>query len=81
MFIFVRVMLKGMPNYDRTLSEGVVSNVDETVMNELWQELIQAKTLLVPGSYYAPWQGRDAPIANQGHGHFRFAYSVATVSQ
>ena len=42
------------------------------------------KVLLTPGAYYAPWQGAEkATTASAGReagiGHFRLAYSFASV--
>lgn len=54
-------------------------------MDELWLDLCEHKLLLSPGSYFVLWQGKEMDGTEKrggerGVGHFRVAFSMATVS-
>ncbi|KAL1688962.1 pyridoxal phosphate-dependent transferase [Schizophyllum commune] len=76
MFLWLKLDLSGNPTY-RRLCAARAPAAEDAWAAAFWRELVAARVLLTPGTYYKPWQGTsvaDAPAA-PGHAFFRLAFS------
>ncbi|KII84829.1 hypothetical protein PLICRDRAFT_167201 [Plicaturopsis crispa FD-325 SS-3] len=77
MFLWLKLNLIGNPEYER-LRAAAGPNVEAQWNEAFWMQMIEAKVLLTPGSYYTPWEGRD-PSPNrrkeEGVTYFRLTFA------
>ncbi|KAM6516792.1 hypothetical protein FSOLCH5_007734 [Fusarium solani] len=85
MFIWGDFYLSQNPRFKELQADATISDPERSFADELWAKLTDALVLLVPGSYYHPWQGEDkmstkARRATPELCNFRFSYAMASVS-
>lgn len=77
MFLWLKLDLEAHPAYRRLCAARAPAPEDAWAA-AFWRELVVARVLLTPGTYYKPWQGAkaaDVPAA-PGHAFFRLAFST-----
>lgn len=80
MFFFAKCYLTSHPSFASLKADSTISDPEEHLMQILWHLLIDAGVLIVPGSYYHPFEGLETLRGERGYGHFRFAFSTVMVS-
>lgn len=84
MFVWLTIELGQNPHYQRLKSAAPARDdapsAEEQWMTEVWEQLAEARVLLVPGSYYASWHWQGHPTAGEAIpsdlAFFRLSFSM-----
>ncbi|KAF9008144.1 aromatic aminotransferase Aro8 [Hymenopellis radicata] len=81
MFLWVKVYLDANPTFQNV--KGSSLDPEAEYEKILWRKLVNAKVLLMAGSFFTPWQGKEkATTTTSGREHskifFRLSYSTPT---
>ncbi|KAL1743962.1 pyridoxal phosphate-dependent transferase [Schizophyllum fasciatum] len=82
MFVWLTIPLAPNAHYQRIVesskAEGSTQSPEAKWMVEVWEKLAEARVLLVPGTYYTPWQGAEKAKESDtpGLAFFRLSFSL-----
>lgn len=84
MFIWTKFYFKNSPRFVELKADPTAVDPEQAFEHELWLAFAESLVLLGKGTSFVPWQGEDKISTAQrgaeiGVGHFRLAFSYATV--